>query len=87
MSMRNRLQSWDRFTQAEQEKRDRIAFLLRPVVHGELNPPHLTRPVKLRVTKAFMAHGRRQEVGTIVTLPASDAHDAVALHRAEWVEE
>lgn len=46
------------------------------------NDPRLLEPVRLQVLTPFCVGGKRQEVGTIVSLPRHDAAGLIALGRA-----
>jgi hypothetical protein len=49
------------------------------------NPPHLMRPIKIRVLRAFCVQGMPQAPDTVLSLPRYVAQDMIALKKAELV--
>lgn len=59
---------------------ERLAELRKPPA---ANPPHLTKPTRCTVLKAFCVAGKRVELGQTVTLEFHVARDLAAIHKVE----
>ncbi len=66
------------------DERERRAFLNQPLPP---TPPHLLKPTKVRIIKAFMVGRRAAQPGELVTLDWATARDMIALHKAELITE
>jgi hypothetical protein len=85
--LHERLKSWERFSTATEEARQRMAFLRQPIAKN-VNPPELTKLVRIkRIGRGFIASGKPVELGQTVTLPYAIARDLVHLGKAEFVVE
>ena len=71
----------------EQQDRARLAELNKPLPPN-MNPPHLTKPTRLKLLKRYaVGGGKVGEPGEVVTLPGHDARDALARGHAVLVED